>query len=164
MKNLLTGLLLAVAVLASSCASGPHPSADVPQRVTLKRCSDTPQDAISTFLQGIKEFSLTLLRAVTPEGLSLYKIFGGNDERRGKEVVRQISANPAVIGERGGCSCSLLSMTNTADPDEKIVAVKRMVSVGDDDFYYKRSFRVRFDSRGNCILAVEPVSQKWERM
>lgn len=156
MKKLTVGLLLAVSVLAASCANIP--------REAGKACSDTPQNAISTFLQGIKEFSIALLRAVTPEGVSLYKIFGNGDERRGQEVVRQMSANPAVIGERSGCSCGLLSMADTADPDEKIVVIKRMVSIGDDDLYYKKSFRVRFDPHGNCILAVEPVKDGWERM
>ena len=151
----LTIALLVIAVLAASCAST--------RREAVKKCSDTPQNAISVFLQGIKEFSLTLLEAVTPEGSSLYGIFGNNDRQRGREVVRQISANPEVVEEGGSCSCSLLSVKNAGDPNEKIVEVKRDVVVGNDLRNYKRAFFVRFEPNGNCILQVDPIGQKWER-
>lgn len=154
MKRLTPALVL-VAILAASCASIP--------REAVKQCSDTPQNAISVFLQGIKEFSLTLLRAVIPEESSLYRVFGNNDERRGREVVRQTSAHPELSGEGGGCSCSFLSMKDTSDPNEKIVEVKRDVVIGDDLRNYKRFFRVRFESDGNCVLQIDPIGQKWER-
>ncbi len=159
MKKILPGFLLAISVLLMSCAGVP------PETGSVKQCSDTPHDAISTFLRGIRELSLSLLRAVTPKGTSLYKVFGGGyDEHRGKEVIRQMSANPEVSGESGGCACSLLSMTDTADPAEKIVTIKRLVTAGDDMHDYRRAFRVRFDMHGNCILAIDPVDSKWKRI
>ena len=150
----LTLALLAIAVLAASCASGPTLRHD-------KQCSDTPRNAISVFLQGIREFSLALLEAMTPDGSSLYGVFGNNDVRRGREVVRQISANPEVVEEGGSCACSLLSMSDTRDQNMKIVSVKRSVMVGDDLRNYKRAFRVRFEPSGNCILQIDPLDQKW---
>ena len=153
------GLLMAVAMLVASCASIPPPEAE------SKKCSDTPRGAIHTFFQGIRDFSIGLLRAVTPEGSSLYGIFGNNDERRGKEVLRQIIAHPEVAGEGGSCACSLLDTVNTPDPFVKIVVVKRVVTVGDDLHDYKRRFLVRFDHYGgNCILSIEPIDPKWERI
>lgn len=153
-------VILAVAVLTTSCASVSTFRAD---GEAVKQCSDTPQNAISMFLQGIKEFSLALLEAVTPEGSSLYGIFGDNDKRRGKEVIRQISANPEVVEEGGSCTCSLLNMTDTSDPNVKMATIKREVVVGEELRDYKRAFRVRFEPRGNCILQIDPIGQKWER-
>ncbi len=152
----LTLALLIVAVLAASCAST--------RREAAKQCSSTPQSAISVFLQGIKEFSMALLEAMTPEGSSLYGIFGNNDKSRGREIVRQISANPEVVEEGGSCACSLLDMADTPDPNVKMVVVKRIVMVGDDPRDYKRSFHVRFESNGNCILQIDLIDQKWERI
>lgn len=163
MKRLTSALVLVVAVLVASCASDSTFRADSETVKRIKQCSDTPQNAISVFLQGIKEFSFALLEAMTPEGSSLYEIFGNNDKRRGREVVRQISANPEVVEEGGSCACSLLNMTDTPDPDVKVAVVKRAVMVGDDPRDYKRSFRVRFESNGNCILQIDPMEQKWER-
>lgn len=156
-------LTIIFAALLASCASGPSPRTDSGSG-TAKQCSDTPRDAISTLLRGITEFSLSLLRAVLPEGISLYGVFGNNDAQRGKEVVRQISANPEVSGESGSCTCSLLSIADTADPNEKIVVVKREVVVGDELHTYKRAFRARFEALGNCILAIDPVDSRWERI
>lgn len=163
MKRLTRVLVLVVAVLAASCASDSTFRADSETVKRIKQCSDTTQNAVSIFLQGIKEFSLALLEAMTPEGSSLYEIFGNNDKRRGREVVRQISANPEVVEEGGSCACSLLNMVDTPDPNVKIAAVKRVVMVGDDPRDYKRSFRVRFEPKGNCILQIDPIGHKWER-
>ncbi|MFA6519940.1 MAG: hypothetical protein WCT41_03935 [Candidatus Paceibacterota bacterium] len=129
----------------------------------MKMCSDSPHNAISVFVQGVKEFSIALLRAVTPDGMSLYKIFGSGDESRGKEVIREISEHPELSGGNRSCACKLLSMTDTADPNEKIVVIKRAATVEDDVRDYKRSFRVHFGD-GNCVLTVEPVESKWERI
>ena len=152
----LTLALLIVAVLVASCAST--------RREAVKQCSDTQQNAISVFLQGIADFAFAPLLAMIPEESSLYGVFGNNDARRGREVVRQISANPEVVEEGGSCACSLLSITDTADPHEKTVEVKRLVVVDDDLRSYKRAFRVRFQQDGNCILQINPTSQKWERI
>lgn len=155
--------VLAVAVLAASCKSTTALRPYDEAAKQAKQCSDTPKNAISVFLQGIKEFSLALLEATTPEGSSLYGIFGNNDTSRGKEVIRQISANPEVVEEGGSCMCSLLNMTDTSDPNVKMTTIKREVVVGEELRDYKRAFRVRFEPRGNCILQIDPIGQKWER-
>ncbi|MDO8492505.1 MAG: hypothetical protein Q7S34_02605 [bacterium] len=165
MKQLMMGFIMAVSVLMTSCASDPNSrTEEVPGETVVKQCSSTPQGAISTFLQGIKELSFALLRAVIPEESSLYGVFGNNDERRGREVIRQISAHPEISGEGGSCACEPLSVTDTVDRNEKIVVVKRVVVVNDDLVEYKRAFRVRFGTPGNCILTINPIDQKWERI
>ena len=158
MKRLALALVL-VAILTASCASIPREAVK-----PVKQCSDTPQNAISMFLEGIRWSNKTLLEAATPDGSSLYRIFGNNDEKRGKEVVRRIVANPEVVEEGGSCSCSPLSVKDTDDPNEKIVEVKRDVFVGDDLRNYKRAFRTRFEPKGNCILQIDLIDKKWERM
>lgn len=164
MRRLAAGFLIAASVILASCATSPNLSTDSPTMAEEKQCSDTPRDAISTFLRGIKEFSLALLRAVTPKGVSLYRVFGNDDEERGQEVVKQISENPEVMGASRSCTCSLLSMADTADPQVKIVVIKRLAMADDDLRDYKRAFRVRFAPQGNCILAIESIDAKWERI
>lgn len=158
MKQLM--LVVAVSALVASCASDPSSRAGAPP----KQCSDTAQNAISVFLQGIKELSIALLRAATPEGTSLYGVFGNNDERRGEEVILQMAAHPVNPKEGRSCYCSVLSMIDTTDPHIKIVVVKRTVTADEDMHDYKRTFRVRFQENGNCILNIDPVEQKWERI
>lgn len=159
MKRLTPVLVLVVAALSASCASDSSFRAN---SEAAKQCSDTPQKAVSIFLQGIEESNIALLDSVTLDGSSLYGIFGNNDKRQGREVIRQISANPEVVEEGGSCTCSLLYMIDTPDTNVKIAAVKRIVIVSDDLRDYKRPFRVRL-SNGNCILQVDPIDQKWER-
>lgn len=164
MRKLAVGFFIAAAVLMASCATGPNQGADVSHKAESKQCSDTQRNAITLFMQGLKEFSLALLNMVTHEETSLKEIFGGGDAQRGAEVVRQIVANPEVSGESGSCACSFLSMTDTDDPDRKIVWVKRVIA-GDDDVHdYKRSFNVQFETHSNCILAIDPIDTKWERI
>ena len=162
MKRFMLGVFMVLAVSVASCTTGPRLSADgTPE---TKRCSDTPANAVSAFIQGIRELSLALLRAVTPEGSSLYGIFGNNDEQRGERIIRQMVAHPEDPTEGGSCTCSVLGVTDTADPQVKIVVIKRATMVGDDFRDYKRSFRVRFEELGNCILNIDPIEQRWERI
>lgn len=163
MRRFVLGSLMAISVLVASCATGPNQSADVPHKAEAKQCSDTPRNAITIFMQGLKEFSLALLNMVTHEKTSLREIFGGGDAQRGAEVVRQIAANPEVSGESGSCACSFLSMTDTDDPNRKIVWIKRVITVDDDVRNYRRSFNVQFETHSNCILAINPIDTKWER-
>ncbi|MFZ2167829.1 MAG: hypothetical protein WAV50_03080 [Minisyncoccia bacterium] len=154
--------LLALSVLTASCAS--HPGLHTDVRTSSKQCSETQSGAIRTFIQGIGEFNLALLKAVTPDGTSLYEIFGNNDIKKGRELVRELSAHPEVSGADGSCTCSLLSFVDTVDPEEKIATVQRAVMVGDDLRNYTRAFRVRFDPQGNCILSISPLDSKWKRL
>lgn len=163
MKRFMLGLLVALSMGAASCTTNHRIGTEGAPEV--KQCSDTPKNAINIFLQGIKEFSLSLLRAVTPEGSSLYGIFGNNDEERGQEVIRQMAAHPINPKEGGSCVCSVLSMTDSDEPQTKVVVVKRVVMTADGDLEdYKRSFRVHFEGHGNCILHIDPVESKWERI
>ncbi|MCR4333685.1 MAG: hypothetical protein NUV60_01530 [Patescibacteria group bacterium] len=127
-------------------------------------CSDTPKNAVTTFLLGFREFSLSLLKSVVPENVSLWAVFGNNNEERGQEVVKQITAHPEIAGANRSCSCSLYSITDTKDPQEKVVVIKRVSLIEDDVREYTRAFSVRFVSGSNCIISVDSIDTKWERM
>lgn len=154
---------LVVSMLVASCATTSITTENV-ARESTKECSGEQRNALTMFLQGMAELDLSLMREAVAEGMSLFGVFGDSDARRGREVVRQIAANPAVVGEGGSCTCSLLDMSDTADPNVKIIRLKRLVTVGDDLREYKRTFRVRFAPHGNCILTIDSVDTEWIRM
>ena len=155
-------LTLAAALLLASCASGPGLRED-DQPETAKQCGNTPRRAASTLLQGVGEMSIGLLRSVIAKGASLFGIFGnGDDEELGRKVVARIVANPAVAGASGSCECSLLSIEDTAEKNEKVIMVRRHVTVDDELIDFKMAFLVHFGV-GNCIMSIKPIS-KWERM
>ncbi|MDO8594683.1 MAG: hypothetical protein Q7R93_04200 [bacterium] len=156
MKRLVVGILLAVSVLVASCATGPGVRSD-------KQCSDTPHSAVRTFIEGIREFSLALLNAVIPENTSTIGVFAKGNRALGEKVVHQILEDPEVAGEKG-CVCSLLSVSDTTDPQKKEVVVKREVVVGKNVHNYKWAFMVSFSSPGNCILSIDRIDKKWERI
>lgn len=157
MRRLLSGVLLAVSVLVASCATDPTSIR------SDKQCSDTPHGAIRTFIEGIVKFSITLLNAVVPDEISTIGVFANGNRALGEKVVHQILEDPEVAGEKG-CACSLLSITNTADPQKKEVAVRREVVVGNNIRNYKWAFMVSFSSPGNCIMSIDRIDKKWERM
>jgi|SRR3989344_352231 len=156
MRKLMLGILLVASVLVASCATGPSTRGD-------KQCSDTPHSAVRTFIEGIREFSLALLSAVVPDEISTIGVFARGNRALGEIVVHQILEDPEVAGEKG-CVCSLLSVTDTADPQKKVVVIKREVVVGNGVHNYKWAFTVSFSSPGNCILSIDRIDQKWERI
>lgn len=165
MRRLRLLLVLPMMVLVAGCAvfTGGRPG-HLDETSGEYRCSDSPKNSVTTFLRGFKEFSISLLRSVVPENVSLWAVFGNNDETRGQEVVKQITAHPEVAGANRSCACSLYSITDTADPQEKIVVIKRVSLVDDDVRDYKRAFLVHFVPGSNCITAVNSIDPKWERM
>lgn len=148
------------AVLVAGCA------ALQPEHEGIEKCSNSPKNSVTVFLRGMSEFSLGLLRSVTPKGSSLWKVFGDGNEKRGEAVVRELIKHPELTDGTKGCLCSLLQMQNTADPHEKIVTIKRITFDDDDrEHDYRRSFLVRFDSDGgNCITRIDAVEKKWVRI
>ena len=157
MKQLVVRFLTAtaVAVLVASCATNAR------HDDSIKQCSDTPQNAVVQWFRGVAETDIGVLRGLIPDGASIYEVF---DKERGQEIVRQIMANP-VSGESDGCACTPLSITDDAsDSRIKIVTVKRVLYVNDDRLSYKRAFRVHFDPHGNCIVSIESIDPKWERI
>jgi hypothetical protein len=155
MKRLILALLL-VAVLVASCASIP--------REAVKQCGDTPRNALDKLLQGITEANVPLIFEALADGISATEVFGDSEGRRGKEAIRQITANPEVEEEGGSCTCSTLDMTDTPDSNKKIAVIKRIAMVGDDPREYKRPFLVSFDQPGNCIRSADTTDQKWGRI
>lgn len=150
-------LFVATTLLVASCAHIPHEG-------SIKQCSRSPHDAVHMFFSAVREFSFTILNALIPDESSLKKVFGNNDEHRGSETIHQVLAHPEIRGEGQSCACTLSSMTDTADPNEKIIVVKRTATVEDDVRDYRRAFRVRFEPNGNCILSITPIDSKWERV
>jgi len=98
MKRLTLTLLSAILVV--SCASDPNLRTETPHRI-VKQCSATTRNAISEWFRGIAEMSINALRALIPDGASVFEVFS-NEGKHGQEIVRQILAHP-VSGERGLC-------------------------------------------------------------
>ncbi|OGG76268.1 hypothetical protein A2950_01485 [Candidatus Kaiserbacteria bacterium RIFCSPLOWO2_01_FULL_55_19] len=150
-------MTVAASILLSSCAT------TVRDDGSIKQCSDTPRNAVVQWFRGVAETSIGILRALIPDGASIFGVFDNKGER-GQEIVRQILANP-VSGENDGCACTLFSVIDdTSDPHTKIVTVKRMFYIDDDRYNYTRAFRVRFNSHGNCIVSIESVDPTWNRI
>ena len=149
---------LLVSLLLASCAMQGI------KEISVGQCSDSPENTATQFLRGLKEMSLELLRAMTPEGLSMYAIFGAGDSARGKAVIAQLIAHPEILGGTRGCRCALIELRDTPVPTKKIVVVERLVAIDDDtDHTYRITLLVEFDPRGNCVTAIAALNQ-WERM
>ena len=160
MKRFIVRLFISLAtpILLASCASS------VRHDGSIKQCSDTPQNSIAQWFIGVAARDTGILRALVPDGASLFETFSNNKGERGQAIVYQIFAHP-VTGKDDGCECTLLSITDdTPDSRIKIVAVKSVLYVDDEQRSYKRVFRVHFDPHGNCITSIESIHPKWERM
>lgn len=157
---------LATVVVATGCA------ATRPVQPTARRCSDTPEHAASTFLRGLAQFDVKLLRAVVPEQVSLFGVFGDGDVERGRAVVRQALDHPERRrGNEVDSSYSLLEVNDREGGGEKEIVVERRDRVfltrenmREVEQVYRRPFLVRFDLRGNCILTVIPLGPEWVRV
>src|SRR3989344_4064858 len=148
---------VATSILLSSCATTARDDG------SIKQCSDTPHNAVVQWFRGIAETSIGILLALIPDGASIFGVFD-NKVDRGQEIVRQILANP-VSGENEGCACTPLSIIDdTSDPRVKIVTVKRIFYIDDNRYDYKRAFRFRFNSHGNCIVSIESIDPTWNRI
>ena len=123
-RNHAAMVVLAVFFLTGCATFGPG---------EIKKCSDTPEKSASTFLEGAAEFSITLLKAVTLPGVSLWAIFGAGDVHRGKELIKQLTTHPEVPEADRDCVCSLLAINDTPDPQEKIVVIRRETLIGDEE-------------------------------
>lgn len=142
-----------------------------PTEQTARRCGDTPQDAVLTFLRGIGEFDLTMLRSVVPNGISLFALFGEGDTERGRTVVRRILEPPELSrGNEVDSTYVLLEMRDRGDGEEKEIHIERRDRVWlmrqnmhEAEQVYRRVFLVRFEPRGNCIVRVKPIGEEWNR-
>lgn len=157
-------VLFLSATLAGCAAFSSRPAADA------KRCAETPQNAVFTFLQGIAEFSLRLIKAVLPEGVSAFMVFGGGDDARGREIARQIFRHPDVVPPEAsvGMIPSLISLEHVSGDLWK-ATIKRedlVTADGKDDEVkvYWRAFHAEFDPKGNCITAVRALDSAWQRI
>ncbi len=157
MRQLIVRLLitLAVPIFVASCATNARHDG------SIKQCSDTPQKAIAQWFVGVAERDADILRALIPDGASIYEVFSTNGQA--EEIIREIVADP-ISGKHEGCACTPVStIDDPSDSRIKIVTVKRTVYVDDVRHGYKRAFRVTFDP-GNCILDIKRIYPKWERM
>jgi len=153
----IAGIVLLGVLLFAGCAMVVRQPA-----VEGKRCGDTPQHVILIFLQGIAEFSLRLIKAVIPEGISAFAVFGDGDPKRGQEVVRELLRHPEVSAEsETGSTYELEQIVETQAPEKFVVAVRRET---EDGQVYTRSFLVRLDVTVNCILNVKPLGPHWTRV
>ncbi|MBI2468613.1 MAG: hypothetical protein HYV62_12500 [Candidatus Rokubacteria bacterium] len=157
---------LATVVVATGCA------ATRPVQPTARRCSDTPEHAALAFLRGLAQFDVKLLRAVVPEHVSLFGVFGDGDVERGRAVVRQVLDHPELRrGNEVDSSYGLLEVKDREGRGEKEIVLERRDRVfltGENmrevEQVYRRPFLVRFDLGGNCILTVIPLGPEWVRV
>ncbi|MBI2467697.1 MAG: hypothetical protein HYV62_07745 [Candidatus Rokubacteria bacterium] len=115
---------------------------------------------------------MTLLRAVVPEQVSLFGVFGDGDVERGRTVVRQVLDHPELRrGNEVDSSYGLLEVKDREGRGEKEIVVERRDRVfltGENmrevEQVYRRPFLVTFDLSGNCILTVIPLGPEWVRV
>lgn len=157
---------LATVVVATGCAS------TGPVQPTARQCSDTPENAALTFLRGLAQFDVKLLRAVVPEQVSLFGVFGDGDVERGRTVVRQVLDHPERRrGNEVDSSYSVLEVNDREGSGKKEIVVERRDRVfltrenmREVEQVYRRPFLVTFDLSGNCILTVIPLGTEWVRV
>ncbi len=132
-----------------------------------RRCSESPEKAILTFLHGIAELNPELLRAVVPEDLSPFAVFGEGDVEVGRTVVNRLLDHPEVRrGNEVDSRYRLVEAEDLENGAEKKIHVERQVFVVREGMrmveqVYRRPFLVRFDPRGNCIVAMKPLGHEW---
>lgn len=165
------GVIAGAALIASGCATTIISSS---QSV---RCGETPSSAIGAFLAGAAEFNLGMIKAVIPDGISPFAVFGDGDAGRGRAVVRNLVDHPEIHrGNEVDSSYRVREIADTPEKHTKNVRVERNDKVmlmrnhrdGDDietvEQRSRRTFRVAFDLEKNCILAIRPVEPEWIRI
>jgi len=158
---------LAAGVVATTGCAAARP---VPP--TARQCSDTPENAAQTFLRGLAPFDVRLLRAVVPEQVSLFGVFGDGDVERGRAAVRQVLDHPELRrGNEVDSSYRVLEVKDREGRGEKEIVVERRDRVyltgqnmREVEQVYRRPFLVTFDLSGNCILTVIPLGTEWVRV
>jgi len=135
-----------------------------------KVCSDSPRHSVATFLRGVTEFSLSLLKGVVLGGVNILAVFGGGSVERGREVVRSIVDHPEVHrGNEVDSVYSFVSMTGDGNEYDVLVERRARVIFVDEnmrveDEIYRRSFHVAFHPLGHCIAAIYPTEAAWVRV
>ena len=138
--------------------------------VTGKICSDSPQNAIMTFLKGISEYSLVILKMMVLDGVNILTVFGDGSIEQGRKVVQSIVDHPEIRrGNEVDSVYSLVAMTGEGSEREILIERRAQVmfmneNMRVEDEVYRRSFRVIFHPLGHCILAVRPIDAGWIRM
>lgn len=162
------GVIAGAALIASGCAI------TIPGSSRGGRCGDAPSSAIDAFLAGVAEFNLGMIKAVIPDGISPFAVFGDGDVNRGRAVVRNLIDHPEIHrGNEVDSSYRVREIADTPEKHAKNVRVERNDKVmlmrnhrdGDDieivEQRSRRTFKVAFDLDKNCILAIRPVEPEW---
>lgn len=165
------GVIAGAALIASGCTTA------ISGSLQSGRCSDAPSSAIGAFLTGVAELNLGMIKAVIPDGISPFAVFGEGDINRGRAAVRNLVDHPEIHrGNEVDSSYRVREVADTPEKHAKEVRVERNDKVmlmrnhrdGDDietvDQRSRRTFRVAFDLEKNCILAIRPVEPEWIRI
>lgn len=165
------GVIAGAALIASGCAT------TITSSSQGGRCSDTPSSAIGAFLAGVAEFNLGMIKAVIPDGISPFAVFGEGDINRGRAVVRHLIDHPEIHrGNEVDSSYRAREVADTPEKHVKDVRVERedrvmlMRNHRDGDGIEtvrqrsQRTFKVAFDLERNCIIAVRPLDAEWVRI
>lgn len=161
-------LLVGALLLSAACAS-------LRGQFVGRRCSDTPQNAVATFIEGTTEFLLSMglagvgiIRSVVLPGISLRGVFADGDAKIGEELLRQMIRYPGVLETESSVGMPALTfvrMENGGDSERRVI-IQREDTVYPPDGegvtkLYERAFLVRFEPNSNCITRVSPAEAAW---
>jgi len=165
MRNAKVLSIVSLALILNGCA---FQSSHMP--MAEKICSDSPRNSVMTFLRGISEFSVFLLKQAILSGMEILAVFGGGSVERGREVVRSIVDHPEVRrGNEVDNVYSLIAMSGEGDEYDVTIERKANILFVNENMrveteIYRRSFHVVFNSIGNCIVSVHPIETEWVRV
>ena len=166
-RSMYVSAVLATLVVFAGCAPLNRPrverdAGEDPPKV----CSKSPLHSVEIFMQGIAEFSITLLTSVVPHGASVLSIFA-----QGRATVQELVDHPEIQnGSDVGSSYQLVAAP-AESPGVLRALIRRDVTVSPQgkpevmrEEAYMRTFRVFFDLRTNCITRVNSVDPAWVRI
>ncbi len=146
---------------------------------TLKprSCGDSPKSAIAKFMQGITELSLTPIRAAIAEGVSIWSVFGGGDDAKGREIIKQLVRHPEVLEPDSdyGRIFDLVEVEDLGNGESRVLLEREDIVTTrpggrldreprEVEKVFRRSFLVRFQPGTNCITAVRSPDPAWTRV
>lgn len=146
---------------------------------TLKprSCGDSPKSAIAKFMQGISDFALAPIRAAIAEGISVWSVFGGGDDTKGWEIIKQLVKHPEVLEPHSdfGRTFDLVEVEDLGNGESRVLLEREDVVTTrpggrfdrephEVEKVFRRNFLVRFQPGTNCITTVRPIDPAWTRI
>ena len=146
---------------------------------TLKprSCGDSPKSAVAKFMQGLSNLALAPIRAAIAEGISIWSVFGGDDDTKGWEIIQQLVRHPEVLEPHSnyGRIFDLVEMVDFKNGESRVLLEREDIVTTHPDGrlsrepreiekVFRRNFLVRFQPGTNCITAVRSLDPAWTRI